>query len=409
MYSQIYNIGIQLMRLGIKIISFFNTKAKQRHKGENHWKSLVENNEKLAWFHCASLGEFEQGRPVLEAFKKEYPSYKILLTFFSPSGYEVRKNYSLADFVTYLPLDSKNNAREFVAHFQPSIAFFVKYEFWRNFALELKTQKIPLISFSTIFRPEQIYFKKWAAFPREALAAFDHFFVQNSESAMLLSNIAIDKITIAGDTRYDRVHNSRESVINIPIVADFTKNSETIVVGSAWQEDIDVLIPLINDPGLADKKWIIAPHEIDLNKIAFWSSQIKGSSQSFSEYNYGVDSQVLFIDNVGMLSAIYQYGYVAYIGGAFGKGLHNILEAAVFGIPVFFGNQNFRKFQEANELIELGSAKAINDSQSLKNEFLSLENSAVRLLIQDKNAKFIEHHLGATQKIIQHCKQVLKS
>lgn len=408
MYSQLYSIGIQAMSLGIKLISFFNEKAKKRHQGENHWKSLAENNEKLAWFHCASLGEFEQGRPVLEAFRREFPEFKILLTFFSPSGYEIRKNYEQADIITYLPLDSKKNAREFVDHFAPSIAFFVKYEFWRNFALEIKKQQIPLLSFSTIFRPGQIYFKKRASFFQEVLFPFDHFFVQNKESAHLLASIGIQKFTIAGDTRYDRVKSNKQAAQSIPIVDDFIGNSETIVVGSAWQEDFDILLPLINAPHFEDKKWIIAPHEIDAHKIASWKKEITNPSQSFSTYNSTISSQVLFIDNVGMLSAIYRYAYVAFIGGAFGKGLHNVLEAAVFGIPVFFGNKNYQKFQEAIELIELGSAMAIGSSNELKKELLQLENKLLRDTIKDKNANFIAHHLGATEKVITYCKNILK-
>lgn len=406
-FQFVYELGIHFYRIAISFAGRFNLKAKLRASGENNWKNLPANKAPLAWFHCASLGEFEQGRPVLEAFKAKYPEYKILLTFFSPSGYEVRKNYSLAEYITYLPLDTRSNAQAFIDHFRPSIAFFVKYEFWRNFAFELQKRDIPLLSFSTIFRKNQIYFKPFGGFSRQTLRAFNHFFVQNSESADLLQSIAIENTTIAGDTRYDRVQNTKISIKPIPIIEQFVEKADVVVVGSAWQEDMEVIIEIINDPNFATKKYIIAPHEINAQEIDKWSNQIKLTSQRYSTFNTNLDSQVLFIDNVGMLSAIYQYAYVAYIGGSFGKGLHNILEASVFGIPVFFGNKGYHKFQEANELIALGSATAIANSSELKKGLLSLENQSLRNAIYTKNATFIKHHLGASKKVLDYCETLL--
>lgn len=409
MPSILYSFFIAALSRFIYLASLFNNKARKRKEGENHWNSLAKNNEQLAWFHCASLGEFEQGRPVLETFKKEFPAYKILLTFFSPSGYEVRKEYPKADFVTYLPLDSKSNARAFVDHFQPSIAFFVKYEFWRNFALELQNRNIPLISFSTIFRPSQVYFQAWGKPFRATLHAFSYFFVQNRESGALLSSIALENYNVSGDTRYDRVMFTKKSSKTIPKLDDFQNGLDTIVVGSAWAEDMELLIPLINDEHFANKQFIIAPHDINHKEIEKWSKEIKQEVQLFSTFDRSKKSNILFIDNVGMLSMIYQYANLAYIGGAFGKGLHNILEAAVFEIPVLFGNKNFKKFQEANDLIALETAFPIESKENLKETLLKLENEEVRSAIRFKNVKFIQEQLGASDKIIDYCQRILKN
>ncbi len=405
MNSLLYDIFLLFLKTGIYIASIFNPKAKLRFDGNSHWKTVINHrnkNHKLAWFHCASLGEFEQGRPVMEDFRKNYPQFQILVTFFSPSGFEIRKNYSGADIITYLPLDIKSDVIEFLNAFQPDIAFFIKYEFWRNFIREIKKRNIPLISFSTIFRKNQINFKPWGGFARKTIQKFDHIFVQNQLSAELLKSINYQKLTIAGDTRFDRVNDTLKNIKPIPEAENFKMNEKVLVAGSVWPEDLEVLIPLINSD--ANLKFIIAPHEIHQKEITSWRKRILKKSINFSEIkpeSVLADFEVLFIDNIGMLSSLYQYGNMAFIGGAYGKGLHNILEAVTFGLPVFFGNKNFTKFQEANDLVESKGAFAIEKPAELiskTNEFLN--NGQLYNITKTHNQEYIKNHTGATDVIL---------
>ena len=368
---------------------------------------LAGNTASIVWFHAASLGEFEQGRPVMEAFREQYPAYKILLTFFSPSGYEVRKNYTGADFIVYLPADTPENARAFVSLVKPQLVFFIKYEFWANYLHELRAAKIPIISFSAIFRPNQLFFKPWGGFYRELLTCFDHILVQNQESEQLLRSIGITQVTRAGDTRFDRVAQVAIARKDIPIVADFKTNDgqasqPLLVIGSAWQADMDVLIPFLNsfDQPL---KVIIAPHEIHNDEIERWRSQLTKTSVRYSELVKQPANQTykranfLFIDNIGMLSSLYQYGEFAYIGGAFGKGLHNILEAATFGVPIFFG-PNYGKFQEAIELIQEGGAFCVQDTRSLTDAFQNQYTD--RTEAAQVSRDYVQRNIGATAKVM---------
>ena len=368
---------------------------------------LAGNTASIVWFHAASLGEFEQGRPVMEAFREQYPAYKILLTFFSPSGYEVRKNYTGADFIVYLPADTPDNARAFVSLVKPQLVFFIKYEFWANYLHELRAAKIPIISFSAIFRPNQLFFKPWGGFYRELLTCFDHILVQNQESEQLLRSIGITQVTRAGDTRFDRVAQVAIARKDIPIVANFKTNDGEVsqpllVIGSAWQADMDVLIPFLNsfDQPL---KVIIAPHEIHNDEIERWRSQLTKPSVRYSELVKQPANQTykranfLFIDNIGMLSSLYQYGEFAYIGGAFGKGLHNILEAATFGVPIFFG-PNYGKFQEAIELIQEGGAFLVQDTPSLTDAFQN--QYADRTEAAQVSRDYVQRNIGATAKVM---------
>ena len=414
MSSFFYNISIYLYQFIIWIVSPFNKKAKLWIDGRKVGVGGLMQNavrteyriSKIAWFHCASLGEFEQGRPVIEKFKEAFPEYKILLTFFSPSGYEVRKNYAGADFICYLPLDTPSNAREFIEHFNPSIAFFVKYEFWYNYLRILHEKQIPVISFSAIFRPNQIFFKWYGGFQQNILKYFTHIFVQNESSLNLLQNIGVQNVTIGGDTRFDRVKQISEARKQLPIIETFKDGKPLLIIGSCWHQDFEVITPFLNKFE-KDLKVIIAPHEIRMEEIERWRKELKGTSIKYSELE-GVDiklnllSETLFIDNIGMLSSLYQYADFAWIGGAYGKGLHNILEAATFGLPIFFGNKKYKKFQEAVDLEILGGAKSITDTADFEMEFRKLYDDLVlRSQKSEIIKKYVEENTGGTDMVIE--------
>lgn len=376
----------------------------------NLTQKLGSNTAPVVWFHAASLGEFEQGRPVMDAYRAQYPDHKILLTFFSPSGYEVRKNYTGADFVLYLPADTPANARRFVALVNPRIAFFIKYEFWYNYLRELRATNVPVISFSAIFRPNQLFFKLWGSFYRNLLGYFDHILVQNQESVVLLASIGIRNVTLAGDTRFDRVTQVAAVKKDIPIAQTFKNREPLLVIGSAWQADMDVLIPFINQ---FDKplKIIIAPHDIHDDEIERWRGQLRNPSVRYSETVAGnantlENAQTLFIDNVGMLSSLYRYGEFAYVGGAFGKGLHNILEAATYGMPLFFG-PNYGKFQEAVDLVNEGAAFPVGNTSEFMAAFTKQytdRTEAARI-----SRSYVQRNIGATGKVMEVVKRLVKS
>ncbi|KAB7729261.1 3-deoxy-D-manno-octulosonic acid transferase [Rudanella paleaurantiibacter] len=413
MFSPLYNTSIRLYAGLLRLLAPFNPKARQWVVGRQDWRTqlaqkLAGNTAPLVWFHAASLGEFEQGRPVIEAFRAQYPAYKILLTFFSPSGYEVRKNYAGADYILYLPADTPANARDFVRLVRPQLAFFIKYEFWANYLHELRAAGVPTLSFSAIFRPGQLFFRSWGVKPvqrfyREILTCFAHILVQNEESVRLLRQIDITDVTRAGDTRFDRVAQVAAARKVIPLAATFKAGQPLLVVGSAWQADMQVLIPFLN-AFEQPLKVIVAPHEIHNDEIERWRAQLKRPSVRYSALlNQTADAadsavQTLFIDNIGLLSSLYQYGEFAYIGGAFGKGLHNILEAATFGVPVFFG-PNYRKFQEAVDLVAEGGAFTVADTVSLADAFArQYPNPAQAAQI---SRAYVERNIGATAKVME--------
>ncbi|MFT5885828.1 MAG: 3-deoxy-D-manno-octulosonic-acid transferase [Arcticibacterium sp.] len=405
--DSIYSIFIRVFGFGLKVASLFGSKARSRAQHQNNWKTISQNRDldkKLVWFHCASLGEFEQGRPLIEGFKKKYPNYQILLTFFSPSGYEVRKDYQEADMVCYLPLDLAHNVNDFLDVLKPDIAFFVKYEFWRNFILGLKLRSIPIISISAIFREDQLYFKPWGSFIRKPLLAIDYFFVQNELSAQLLELIGLGNYNVAGDTRFDRVADALKNIKEISSATKFKSDSKLMVCGSVWEEDMQVIIPLINTS--VDLKFIIAPHEIKEKQISDWESRMAGKSViRFSKIGGETDLasyDILIIDNIGILSSLYQYGDFAFIGGGFATGLHNILEAATFGMPIFFGFKAYHKFQEAHDLIQEKGAFAVRDTKQVEKvmEQLLADN---KLYQSTKNttAQYVKNHTGATDVILE--------
>jgi 3-deoxy-D-manno-octulosonic-acid transferase len=335
-----------------------------------------------------------------------------VLTFFSPSGYEVRKGYTGADFICYLPSDTPSNAKDFIEKINPSIVFFVKYEFWYNYLRILHEKQIPVISFSAIFRPNQIFFKWYGGFYRNILTYFDHIFVQNQASLILLQNIDIQYVTVGGDTRFDRVKQIADARKSLPIIEQFKDGKPLLIIGSCWQEDFAVIVPFLNN-FTKDLKVIIAPHEIREAEIEHWRKELKGSSIRYSEISANtfftnpqtLIPNTLFIDNIGMLSSLYQYADFAWIGGSYGKGLHNILEAATFGLPIFFGDKNYQKFQEAVDLEKLMGAKTIENTNEFSLEFEKLyDDTVLRNQKSDIIKKYVEENLGGTDKIIKYVK-----
>lgn len=404
-----YTLGIRLLAILYRLAAPFNLKAKQFVRGR---KNLFEklsarftgNSYKIIWVHCASLGEFEQGRPIIELIKKQRTNIKILLTFFSPSGYEIRKNYEGADFIYYLPWDTRKNAEKFIAITKPSLAIFVKYEFWYNYSNELKNKNIPLVSASCILRPNQVFFKPYGGLFRKILKNFTAYYVQNLETKKLLASIGISS-TIAGDTRFDRVLQIIASAKEVPLAKAFKNESQLWVIGSCWPEDLEVLSSFIHDHSY-HLKFIIAPHEINEKFIAEIERSLQVKTIRFSKASFDnvADASVMIIDNIGMLSTLYRYGEVAYVGGAFGDGLHNILEAACYGVPIFFGDKNYEKFQEAHDLIMRGGAFEVSGYSDLKSKYELLNNKPENYLLACEVTKsYVEENRGATIKIVDYC------
>ena len=411
----LYNTGILLLRFAYAMAAWFNPKAKAFRQGRREQVDILQKTfplqqpSTLVWFHCASLGEFEQGRPVMEAMKAWRPEIKILLTFFSPSGFAVRKNYEHADFVFYLPWDTPKHATWFAENIRPAMAVFVKYEFWYHYTSALNKRKVPLLSISSIFRPEQIFFQATGSLFRTMLGSFSHFFVQNKESVDLLQSLGITEVTLAGDTRFDRVNQGIQKATEIPLVTQFKDGQKLMVIGSAWPEDMEILYPFINE-NQNRIKFIIAPHEIQEGFIQAIEKSVEGKAIRYS--NADVTSvqgaSIMIIDNVGMLSRLYQYGEFAFIGGAFGQGLHNILEAACYGIPIFFGNKAFQKYQEAVDLVMRGGAFEVGNFIDLKSKYELMTNSPETFLLAcEVTRQYVSENLGATEKIMAYSKKIL--
>lgn len=409
----LYNFILFLTRFGYALAGLVNPKAKAFNDGRKHLFHNLKSQlnltaSPLIWVHCASLGEFEQGRPVMEKLKREFPTYKIILTFFSPSGYQVRRNYDQADYVFYLPWDTKKNADQFISIAKPSLALFIKYEFWYHYTALLKEKGTPLLSVSSIFRKEQLFFKRYGSFYRNILFNFTHFFVQNDESVRLLKTVGLQNCTKAGDTRFDRVNELVKRSTNLPLVTQFKGNEKVMVIGSCWPEDLDVLIPFINEH-YHHIKFIIAPHEISESFIHVIEESLNAETIRYSnaESTKTEHAHVLIIDNIGMLGQLYAYGEFAYIGGAFGKGLHNILEAACYGIPIFFGNKSYYKFQEAVDLINRGGAFEVADYLDFKNKYETVTLPQTFLLACEVTRQYVEENLGATEKVMHYCRKLL--
>lgn len=415
----LYNIGIRSYSLLVGAASFFVPKARLWTEGRKHWREKlrkgVQGAEKVAWFHAASLGEFEQGRPVIEAFRQRHPEYFILLTFYSPSGYEIRKNYTGADFICYLPSDTPANALDFVEIVRPDITFFIKYEFWHNYLTALKKSGSVVISFAAIFRPGQLFFRKGGGFYRNLLTRFDAILVQDERSVELLRQCEnLGEVQIAGDTRFDRVAELEKTARKLTEIEEFVKGEPCLVVGSAWAEDMQILIPVLNR--LEGRlKAIIAPHEIREAEITAWENQLNQPSLRYSRYKKegfrlsNSDTRYLFIDNIGMLSALYRYGQIAYIGGSFGKGLHNTLEAATYGMPVLFGNRSYQKFSEAVRLLDRGVARTVAGEDELYQAIRGYLDHPEELRRVSAMARdFVQANTGATEKVMEAAERLLE-
>jgi 3-deoxy-D-manno-octulosonic-acid transferase len=398
----LYNLGIHVYGFLIFLASLFNSKAKKRLIGQR--QAFTFFNEKIKdepgveyiWFHAASLGEFEQGRPVMEAVRKNYPGYKILLTFFSPSGYEVRKNYIGADLVGYLPLDTYLNAEKFINLIKPAKAIFIKYEFWPNFLSCCKKYNIPTYVISANFRKDQLFFKWYGKKYAEILKSFECIFVQDENSKLLLEDIAVTRVKVAGDTRFDRVVDIASARKDLPIVEAFRNGQKLIIAGSSWPKDEDLLIRYLQENKKI--KLVLAPHEIDESHIQEIESKLNTSVVRYSNATGNNVSAVscLIIDNFGLLSSIYQYADITYVGGGFGVGIHNVLEAAVYGKPVIFG-VNYKRFREACDLIAYGGAFSVEDYMQLKSRFdwLLLDETAGK-----RSSEYVLKNVGATKKIV---------
>ena len=402
----LYNICIILYAQIVRVVALWNNKAKQWVEGRRgifeHMARKINKADRVIWLHVASLGEFEQGRPIIEQIREEHPEYKILLTFFSPSGYEIRKNYEGADYIFYLPIDTPLNVKRFLDIAHPEIAIFVKYEFWLNYLYELKARNVRTFVISAIFRADSVFFKWYGSRWRQALDSYEQIFVQNEESQALLHKIGFDNVIIAGDTRFDRVAAIAQAAKKIDIVEQFKADSRLFVAGSTWGPDEDILQELINSN--PDIKFVIAPHEMNEGRIGKIIEATKGGAIRYTQCDEQTTfdgTQVLILDTVGILSSVYGYALWSYIGGGFGVGIHNTLEAATFALPIAFG-PNYKKFKEARDMVALGVATKVESAEELQRWFTPLRDNEQTLRQVSTTAKeYTSKHQGATSLIMK--------
>jgi len=412
----LYDLVIFLYGTGLHIAAWFHPKARQWVRGRRDWKAqftdaLQRKNpdgRPWIWMHCASLGEFEQGRPILEAIRQAHPGYALLLTFFSPSGYEQRKNSPLVDLVTYLPLDTAAHARFFLEHLQPHLTFFVKYELWYQFLNELHKQGRPAVLVSALFRPGQPYFQWYGGLFRKMLKTFRYIFVQNQPSLLLLERLSIPTGVLAGDNRVDRVAHLAAMASDYQLVKAFCRNARVLVVGSSWPPDEEVLLPLVNDRLPPGWKVLWAPHEVHEKGVSRLMGRIRQPLQRYTQLEVGAltDARVLLVDTIGMLAGLYQYGRIAYIGGAFATGLHNTLEPAAFGLPILFGPK-YQRFTEAVTLVERGGAFSVNMPEELLAQFERLLNDEAWQAASREVKAFIAANQGATEIVMKYVEELL--
>jgi 3-deoxy-D-manno-octulosonic-acid transferase len=401
----IYNISLRVYYLGIWFASFLNNKAKLwiegRKTGISGLNTSFSKTGKRYWFHCASLGEFEQARPVIEALKKSRPDSIIVLTFFSPSGYEVRKNYKQADLVAYLPLDTASNALQFLDAVKPDLTLFVKYEFWHYFLAQLKAQNIPSILFSSVFQKNQIFFKWYGVFFKNMLGMFSKIFVQNQESKALLLSIGINS-EIAFDTRFDRVFEIAQTRQAFPLIEKFKGDAKILIAGSTWPKDEELILALIKSELLPGYKYIIAPHQVDANRLKELAAKVPVAPTFLTDLDdaNALQQRVIIVNSIGDLASLYAYGDIAYVGGGFNAGVHNILEAAVYGMPVIFG-PNYKKSVEAEELIHQLAAFSITNFENFSSTIKKLIENRTALAEASKTAtKYVTGRTGGTTKIL---------
>lgn len=423
--NPLYNLTAHITFFILKIYGLFDGKIKLFIKGRKETfdkLSVLKKEDKVIWFHAASLGEFEQARPIIEEVKKSSPNYKIVVTFFSPSGYEIQKNYELADVICYLPFDTKGRVRKFIEMVHPEIAIIIKYEFWPNLLNQLKKKSIPTILVSGIFRKDQAFFKSSGKWMKKSLLAFDHFFVQNEVSKELLESIEFTNVSVSGDTRFDRVVKILEQDNSLDFISDFKNDQYTVVAGSTWTEGEELLVNYINNS--SDEKFIIAPHTMKPKAIQELKESIQKKVILFSEKPFdGVHIErsrnaqdnkslsvfdVLIVDTIGLLTKIYSYADVAYVGGGFKTGLHNILEPAAFGIPIVIGPQ-FDKFREAVELVELKGCLSVNNQEEFSSIFNQLKTDEdFRTKTGTINDQYIKENIGATAQIMEYIHKQIK-
>lgn len=419
----LYEVGIRLFVAGIRLAALFHPKARLWTAGRRNWRERLRlpapgAAPKTLWVHVASLGEFEQGRPLIEAFREQFPDWRIVLTFFSPSGYEIRKNYPHADLVCYLPADTRRNARDFVELIRPDAAIFIKYEFWAHYLLELKKRRIPALLVSALFRENQPFFRWYGGFWRNMLGCFTHFFVQNQDSAKLLQSIGFQNITVAGDTRVDRVLKIAEGAGENEVVAAFKKSPsekggcDLLIAGSTWPPDEILIVEALRRSSTGDTKVVFTPHDPSPKSVSHLLDLLPqdefGTTLLYSRATPETAplASSLIIDNIGMLNTLYRYGSVAYIGGGFGKGIHNTLEPAAFGLPVIFGPK-YKKFEEARQFAARGGAFVVHDPEELASVLKKLRDPAFYEKASRAVRGYLEENKGATVRILSFLKQIL--
>jgi 3-deoxy-D-manno-octulosonic-acid transferase len=404
----LYDLVVGAYFLGIKIAGLWDEKARKWSVGrvgvfEKVYAKISAqrlDNQKLVWMHCASLGEFEQGRPVLEAIRKKHPTFQILLTFFSPSGYEIRKDHPIANWVAYLPADTAANASKFLKMVRPDLAIFVKYEFWYHYLASLFNHEIPVLLISSVFREQQPFFKWYGGLHRRMLRCFDQVLVQDARSLELLKNIGIENASIAGDTRVDRVSALASNPQKLPLLEEFCQNYKVLVCGSTWPADEAILYPIFSDPKYSDWKFILAPHDVQPAHLQAIASKLKLPFTWYSNLGSIPDlNRLLVVDNIGLLSSIYQFGDIAYIGGGFGQGIHNTLEPAAYGLPIIFGPK-YQKFEEAKWLVKHGGAIAVQNEQELQKAFYHLCDDEARMGAGRVAKVYIESNTGGTANVL---------
>jgi 3-deoxy-D-manno-octulosonic-acid transferase len=412
--SVLYNCIVLIATFFLSIVALFSKKMKLFVEGRatSFAKlSIFNADDKVVWFHAASLGEFEQGRPIIERLKQEFPSHKVVLTFFSPSGYEVRKDYELADVVCYLPMDSRRNVKQFLDTVNPTMAIFIKYEFWPNYLKGLQQRNIPTLLVSGIFRENQIFFKPFGTFMRKSLNAFDHFFVQDQASKGLLNSINQKNVTISGDTRFDRVYKILQQENELDYISEFKNNQYTVIAGSTWKEDEELLVSYINNSASDDEKFIIAPHNMNTKDIEELKKSIRKKTVLYSEKEGKVLSNfdVFIVDTIGVLTKIYSVADAAYVGGGLTKnGVHNVLEPATFGVPIVIGPA-YKKYKEIVDLVALNGCKVIANQNEFSAIFTKLkENVSYRKQLGQINTRFIKDNIGATKATMKYINSQLK-